>query len=50
MNFDNIAGFDEYKDGKLEVVYFVPNKENTGFIKKSEIYDCMDTQELIKTF
>lgn len=36
------------KDGRLGLVYFVP--EGGSFAKKTDLYDCCENEEILKTY
>lgn len=45
----DIESFEESKDGKITIVYFVPDDKG-DMVKKNEVYDCFETEELVRTF
>lgn len=50
VDFEAIESIQETKDGRMQLTYFLPNKEGTGFNKKTEIYDCFEIDAILKVF
>jgi len=49
VNLLNVEHFREGKDGRLNIVYLVPNNEG-GVSKRNETYDCFELNTMIETF
>ena len=51
INCENIEEFVEKPDGKLSLVYYIPDeKKEEKLIRKNEIFDCCENQLMLKTF
>lgn len=51
INVYNIETFEETKDERLNLIYFIPDpKLEDKFIKKQEIYDCCENPLILKTY
>ena len=52
INFECIEYLGENKDGKLNIVYYLPSNDNNAanFQKKNETYECCENEEMIKVF
>ncbi len=45
----DIDSLEETKDGKIAIVYSVPD-EHGDFKKFDEVYDCFETEDILRTF
>lgn len=52
INFDSIEYLGEGKDGKLNIVYYLPGDSGKGasFTKKNETFECCENEEIIKVY
>ncbi len=52
VSFENIASFQENKDGKLNVIFCLPSGDSNQakFTKKSETFDCFEQDDLLSHF
>ncbi len=50
MEFEAIESISEKVDGRLQIVYFLANKDGNGFSKKSETFECFEVHDIIKVF
>ena len=49
INFLRIDSFKMSKEGRLNIVYYVPS-DQSGLIKRNENYECFEAEALMKTF
>jgi hypothetical protein len=49
VSFKDIESLEETKDGKVSIVYYVP-EESGKLVKRTELYDCFETEDIIRTF
>eukprot|EP00347_Sterkiella_histriomuscorum_P015370 403357272 len=52
INFDMIDQFIESKEGKLNLIYYLPSNDlpNAKLIKKNETFECCENDEIIKVY
>ncbi|CDW74319.1 UNKNOWN [Stylonychia lemnae] len=49
VNFDNIDEVQETKDGKLNILYFIPG-DSGNMLKRNENYECFEIEEFLKVY
>lgn len=49
VSVKDIDSLEETKDGKIQIVYSVPD-EDGGMKKFNELYDCFETEDILRTF
>lgn len=55
IDCEDIEDFSESKDGKLQLLYYLPDPKNTEsppskYLRKQETFDCCENQLLVKVF
>lgn len=50
VEFDAIDSITETKDGRLQIIYMLPNSDGNGFSKKNDTFDCFEIADILKVF